>query len=75
MLMRKISGREKMDLLAGMSSSDCVPCKMSQYNIAEDLVEQSKKALMSPFRLEQCLKIAESQCDRTRNNDDLVDPG
>ena len=49
-------------------------CLVSQNYFAEDLVEQSKKALMNPFRLEQCLKIAESQCDRTRNNDDFADP-
>ena len=27
MVMRKMSGREKMDLLAGKSPSACVPCK------------------------------------------------
>lgn len=26
---------------------------------------------MNPFRLEQCLKIAESQFDRTWGNDDV----
>lgn len=30
--------------------------------LAEDLVEQSKKAILSPFRLDQSQKIAESQC-------------
>ncbi|KAF8070672.1 hypothetical protein FPV67DRAFT_1488307 [Lyophyllum atratum] len=44
-LVAKLSGREKLDLLA------------------EDLIEQSKTAVMSPFRLEQCLKIAGSQCN------------
>ncbi|KAG5647031.1 hypothetical protein DXG03_001401 [Asterophora parasitica] len=44
-LVTKLSGREKLDLLA------------------EDLVEKSRKAVMRPFRLEQCLKIAESQCN------------
>jgi len=29
----------------------------------EDLVEKSKKAVLRPFRLEECLKVAESQCD------------
>lgn len=43
MILTKLSGREKLDLLA------------------EDLVQRSKNAVMSPFRLEQCLKIAESQ--------------
>ncbi|KAG6860761.1 hypothetical protein C0995_007793 [Termitomyces sp. Mi166 len=43
-LVSKLSGREKLDLLA------------------EDLVEQSKTAIMAPFRLEECLRIAESQC-------------
>jgi hypothetical protein len=41
----KITGREKLDLLA------------------EDLVEQMKKALSTPFRIERALKIAESQYD------------
>ncbi|KAG6866749.1 hypothetical protein C0991_011408 [Blastosporella zonata] len=45
MLVTKLSGREKLDLLA------------------EDLVEQSMTAIMAPFRLQECLKIAESQCD------------
>ncbi|KDR75158.1 hypothetical protein GALMADRAFT_249095 [Galerina marginata CBS 339.88] len=45
MLMSKMSGREKLDLLA------------------ESLVEESKKAVLSPFRLETCLRIAESQAD------------
>ncbi|KAF5380464.1 hypothetical protein D9615_004625 [Tricholomella constricta] len=44
-LATKLSGREKLDLLA------------------EDLIEKSKTTLMRPFRLEQCLKIAESQCN------------
>jgi hypothetical protein len=29
----------------------------------EDLVAKSSQAIMRPFRLEECLKIAESQCD------------
>ncbi|KAF9529234.1 hypothetical protein CPB83DRAFT_852909 [Crepidotus variabilis] len=45
MLVTRMTGREKMDLLA------------------EDLVEKGRKAIMTPFRLEECLKIAESQCD------------
>ncbi|KJA27891.1 hypothetical protein HYPSUDRAFT_35071 [Hypholoma sublateritium FD-334 SS-4] len=45
MHMGKMSGREKLDLLA------------------ENLVEQSKKAILSPLRLEKCLKMAESQTD------------
>ncbi|KAG6813367.1 hypothetical protein H0H92_011633 [Tricholoma furcatifolium] len=47
-LTSKLSGREKLDLLAGFK---------------EDLVQKSKTAIMTPFRLQQCLKIAESQCD------------
>ncbi|KAF9010573.1 hypothetical protein BDQ17DRAFT_1346459 [Cyathus striatus] len=31
--------------------------------LAEDLVERSKKAVGIPFRMEKCLKIADSQCD------------
>lgn len=76
MLVGKMSGREKMDLLAGKSSSAYVPCKpLNTNDITEDLVKQSKHALMNPVRLEQCLKIAESQCDRTRSNDDFEDIG
>ncbi|KAJ7902148.1 hypothetical protein B0H14DRAFT_1271645 [Mycena olivaceomarginata] len=30
--------------------------------LAEDLVEKSKAAVLNPFRLEHCLKIADSQC-------------
>lgn len=29
--------------------------------VAEDLIQQSKKALLKPFNLEDCLKIADSQ--------------
>ncbi|KAG7446329.1 uncharacterized protein BT62DRAFT_968061 [Guyanagaster necrorhizus] len=43
MLVSRLTGREKLDLLA------------------EDLVQRSKQAVMAPFRLETCLKIAESQ--------------
>ncbi|KII92754.1 hypothetical protein PLICRDRAFT_37552 [Plicaturopsis crispa FD-325 SS-3] len=42
-LTSKISGREKLDLLA------------------EDLIEQSKKAVLSPFKLEPCIRTASSQ--------------
>ncbi|CAA7261735.1 unnamed protein product [Cyclocybe aegerita] len=45
MLMSRMSGREKMDLLA------------------EDLIERSKKALITPLNLERSMKLAESQCD------------
>ncbi|KAF8904426.1 hypothetical protein CPB84DRAFT_1727744 [Gymnopilus junonius] len=45
MLMSRMTGREKMDLLA------------------ENIFEESKKAILSPLRLEKCLKIAESQAD------------
>lgn len=36
----------------------------------EDLVEQSKKAILSPFRLDQSQKIAESQCSGTHATSD-----
>ncbi|KNZ80873.1 hypothetical protein J132_04097 [Termitomyces sp. J132] len=49
-LVSKLSGREKLDLLA------------------EDLVEQSKTAIMTPFCLEECLKMAESQCHASLND-------
>ncbi|GBE81159.1 hypothetical protein SCP_0308850 [Sparassis crispa] len=43
MAMGKMSGREKLDLLA------------------EDLIERSKKALGTPFRLERCINMGDSQ--------------
>ncbi|KAF9478819.1 hypothetical protein BDN70DRAFT_879530 [Pholiota conissans] len=57
MLMGRMSGREKLDLLA------------------ENLVEESKKAILSPLRLEKCLKMAEAQCDVYIDDiSDLRDP-
>ncbi|KAJ7647049.1 hypothetical protein FB45DRAFT_892185 [Roridomyces roridus] len=44
MLVTKLLGREKLDLLA------------------EDLTEKSKAALITPFNLSTCIKIADSQC-------------
>lgn len=61
MLMNKLSGREKLDLLAGANLSRVNVQKVAQMPIPEDLVKQSKNAIMNPFRLERCLKIAESQ--------------
>ncbi|KAG6850951.1 hypothetical protein H0H93_005820 [Arthromyces matolae] len=43
MLASKLSGREKLDLLA------------------EDLVKKAQTAIMAPFNLQECLKIADSQ--------------
>ncbi|KZT72233.1 hypothetical protein DAEQUDRAFT_723437 [Daedalea quercina L-15889] len=51
--MGKMSGREKLDLLA------------------EDLIEQSKKAVALPFRLQESLNIADSQL--AANLDELSD--
>jgi hypothetical protein len=34
---------------------------VSEKKKTDDLVEKSKKAVLAPFKLEQCLKIAESQ--------------
>lgn len=68
MFKSKMSGREKMDLLAGKSfqhSCTYVLNLPSKSYVIEDLVKRSKQALMTPFRLEKCLKIAESQCDGT----------
>ena len=61
MLVTKLSGREKLDLLAGKHSWP--KCNPINSNRPEDLVERSRTAVMSPFRLEECLKIAESQCN------------
>ncbi|KAI0074642.1 hypothetical protein K474DRAFT_1665173 [Panus rudis PR-1116 ss-1] len=56
-LLNKMSGREKLDLLA------------------EDLMAQAKTALAAPFRLEKCLKIAESQYYANMDEiNDLQDP-
>ncbi|KAJ4483176.1 hypothetical protein J3R30DRAFT_3697951 [Lentinula aciculospora] len=51
-LMTKMMGREKLDLLA------------------EDLVEKASKSLLTPFRLELCIKLAESQL--SENLDDIA---
>ncbi|KAJ3984757.1 hypothetical protein F5890DRAFT_1474338 [Lentinula detonsa] len=51
-LMMKMTGREKLDLLA------------------EDLVEKANKSLLTPFRMELCLKLAESQL--SENLDDIA---
>jgi hypothetical protein len=34
---------------------------IGSYNTSEDLIEKSKTAVQSPFRLEHCLQIAESE--------------
>ncbi|KAJ3834621.1 hypothetical protein EV361DRAFT_808140 [Lentinula raphanica] len=51
-LMTKLTGREKLDLLA------------------EDLVEKTTKSIMTPLRMEECLKLAESQL--SENLDDIA---
>jgi hypothetical protein len=62
MLITKISGREKLDLLAGESRKPCFfLTSYSQPCNKEDLVEKSKKAVLEPFRIDKCVKIAESQ--------------
>ena len=61
MLASRMMGREKLDLLAGT-----VVALVSDHDLMfqlEDLVEKSKQAILRPFRLEECLKVAESQCN------------
>lgn len=65
MLLNKMSGREKLDLLAGLSFSSSrfalvglIPIFLI---VSDDLIESTKTALSTPFRLEKCLKIVESQ--------------
>ena len=61
MLASRMMGREKLDLLAGTAVA-----LVSDHDLMfqlEDLLEKSKKAILRPFRLEECLKVAESQCN------------
>jgi hypothetical protein len=60
-LLNKMSGREKLELLAG-----ALPGCRSKFTLfrpfaTEDLIEKSKKAIASPFDLERCVKVAESE--------------
>lgn len=63
-LVTKLTGREKLDLLAGKLSVSIRLYHDFTFNI-EDLIESSKKAILRPFRLDDCLKIAESQSNGT----------
>jgi hypothetical protein len=56
----RISGREKLDLLAGTSISSLSTQLLTA--ALEDLTSQkSRTALMAPFKLNKCIKIADSQ--------------
>jgi hypothetical protein len=61
-LMSKISGREKLDLLAGELT--VTPFTSLSITVStEDLVDRTSKAVAAPFDIEKCLRIAESQYD------------
>ena len=62
MLVSKLTGREKLDLIAG-TTPDIQYFSLTNAVSTEDLVEQSRKAILNPFRLDQCHKIATSQCN------------
>lgn len=56
----RISGREKLDLLAGTSTSYSLTLLLTPS--LEDLVSQkSRSAVMAPFKIDKCIKIADSQ--------------
>lgn len=61
-LMSKISGREKLDLLAGTLAVN-LSMSPSTTGSTEDLVDRTSKAVAAPFDIEKCLRIAESQYD------------
>ena len=62
MLATKMSGREKLDLLAGtVGSSIHISLFFFMSFKPEDLIAKSKKAVLRPFRFERCTRIAESQ--------------
>jgi hypothetical protein len=61
-LTSKMTGSEKLELLAGERlSSGFFRRRCSFVSRVEDMIEKYRKAVLGPFRLEQCLKIAESQ--------------
>ena len=64
MVVSKLTGREKLDLLAG-TTPDVEYLSLMNTVSTENLVEQSRKAILNPFRLDQCQKIATSQCSGT----------
>jgi hypothetical protein len=64
-LVSKLTGREKLDLLAGVMSLLTRPFSFLHFFFVsvgtEDLTEKASKALSRPFKLAECLGIAESQ--------------
>lgn len=66
----KLTGREKLELLAGTNVYVCMLCSFDSQApqfATEDLIQKSKMALANPFRMETCLKIAESQYNGMSN--------
>jgi hypothetical protein len=58
----KLTGREKLDLLAGQFTSIAHLILYCNDHVLDDLVHKKLKgAILAPFRLEHCLKTAESQ--------------
>jgi len=65
-LVSKIGGREKLDLLAGTrpphSYVTIIPIlTLGLHLCTEDYTATAAGVIATPFRLEQCVKIAESQ--------------
>jgi len=56
----RISGREKLDLLAGTSISS-FPTQFLTPSLEDLVAQRSRTALMAPFNLDKCIKIANSQ--------------
>jgi hypothetical protein len=58
----KLTGREKLDLLAGQFTTISHLIRYCNDHVLDDLVhKKSKGTVLAPFRLEHCLKTAESQ--------------
>ncbi|KAH0827858.1 hypothetical protein J3R83DRAFT_3485 [Lanmaoa asiatica] len=74
MLAGRITGREKLDLLAGTSTSLLLSHPLTAS--LEDLVSQkSRTALLAPFKLDKCIRIADSQYNACLDDiADLKDP-
>lgn len=56
----RISGREKLDLLAGTSISS-FPTQLLTSSLEDLVAQRSRTALMAPLNLGKCIKIANSQ--------------
>lgn len=62
----RLTGREKLDLLAGLSPFASCPRVGALTFYAEDLIQRTmQQAVSAPFDIETCLRIAESQFSST----------